>query len=238
MRRCSPSFEQKGDVMSYDEHMHFDPAADTTAEVDEASEPVRGRTRWRRFLATTLGTAVAVGAMVVLTANGVLAVGFAISGTAFTVTADRLDGQGFEQFATLDSMPDNSPNAGDTGGQIVVVVSAIGTADLTNLCQSIALPGGFLKITAGDAGTPVHATTLIVDSDEISGATADFNNISIGQDASTLTAVDGVQGGLGVFGQQADHVVITNVRQNNFATTAATFSLPHLHIGFSSDSGC
>jgi len=180
------------------------------------------------------GTAAAI--MVVLTAQGVLAASFSISGQPFTVTADELQGDGFEQFATLDSMPENSPNAGDTGGQIVVVVSAIQTATLTNLCQSISLGGSFLKITAGDAGTPVRATTLVVDSDAISGE-ASFTNIDIGQDASTLTKVHGVTGNPGVFSQQADHVTIRSLRQNNFATTAAVFTLPHLNIAFT-DSGC
>jgi hypothetical protein len=204
--------------------------------IEEDNETVRGRTSWRRFAATMLVTGAAAAAMVVLTAQGVLAAEFAISGTPFTVTATQLEGDGFEQFATLDSMPDNSPNAGETGGQIVLVVSAIHTAELTNLCQSVALGGEFLKITAGDDGTPVSATTLVVDSDAISG-NASFKNISVGQDASTLDKVPGVTGPLGVFSQQADHVSISNVRQNNFATTAALFTLPNLHIVFS-DTGC
>jgi Family of unknown function (DUF6230) len=193
-------------------------------------------TRWLRFGITLAATGVAAVALVGLTAEGVLAASFSISGQPFTVTAKTIDGNGFEQFATLDNMPDNSPNAGDTGGQIVVVVSAIKDAKITNLCQSIALGGTFLKITAGDNGTPVSATTLVVDSDQISGD-ASFSNISIGQDSSTLTEVPGVTGNLGVFGQQADTVTLTNVRQNNFATTAALFTLPNLHISFS-DTGC
>jgi hypothetical protein len=192
--------------------------------------------RWLRFGITMAATGVAAVALVGLTAEGVLAASFSISGTPFTVTATQIAGTGFEQFATLDNMPDNSPNAGTTGGQIVVVVSAIKDAKITNLCQSIALGGTFLKITAGDSGTPVSATTLVVDSDQISGD-ASFNNISIGQDSSTLTEVPGVTGNLGVFGQQADTVTLTNVRQNNFATTAAVFTLPNLHIVFS-DTGC
>jgi uncharacterized protein DUF6230 len=195
-----------------------------------------GRTRWLRFGATLLMAGVAAATLIVLTAQGVLAASFSISGTPFVVTATELNGTGFEQFATLDTMPENSPNAGDTGGQVVVVVSAIEDATLTNLCQSINLGGAFLKITAGDAGDPVKATTLVVDSDDISG-NASFKNIEIGQDSSTLTRVPGVTGNLGVFGQQAETVRITNLRQNNFATTAAVFTLPHLHISFT-DTGC
>ena len=204
---------------------------------DVTTKPARSGTRWLRFGITMLATGVAAAALVGLTAEGVLAASFSISGTPFTVTATELNGTGFEQFAALDNMPDNSPNAGDTNGQILVVVSAIKDAKLTNLCQSIELPGTFLRITAGDAGTPVSATTLVVDSDQISGGSATFTNISIGQDSSTLTEVPGVTGPLGLFGQQADTVKITDVRQNNFATTAGLFTLPNLHISFS-DTGC
>ena len=46
-----------------------------------------------------------------------------------------------------------------------------------------------------------------------------------------------IKGGEGVFGQQADTVDINNLRQNNYATTAARFTLPHLRMAFTS-SGC
>ena len=211
-----------------------DPTLDT--ETSEAEVPAHGATRWRRFGLTMLGSTAVAAGLIALTAQGVLAAQFSLSGQPFTVTATRLEGTGFEQFATLDSMIENSPNAGDTGGQLVLVVSAIKDAKLSNLCQSLSLGGTFLKITAGGGGNPVTAHTLVVDSDEISGD-ASFTNIEIGNDASTLTQVPGVQGFPGVFSQQADTVVITNLRQNNFATTAASFHLTGLHISFSSD-GC
>ncbi|MEU7998440.1 DUF6230 family protein [Micromonospora sp. NPDC049060] len=199
-------------------------------------DPPRSGVRWRRF-AVTLGTVVAGAAgMVVLTAQGVLGAQFAISGMPFTVTADKLTGTGFEQFATIDQMIPDSPNQGDTGGQVLVMVSAIDKAELTNLCQSINLGGVYLKITAGGAGTPVTARTLVVDGDEVAG-NASFKNINVGQDASTLDQVPGVKGNPGVFAQQSDTVIITNLRQNNYATTAAVFNLPDLRMAFTSD-GC
>ncbi|MEV1289446.1 DUF6230 family protein [Micromonospora sp. NPDC049679] len=207
-----------------------------TAKNSTTSPPDEGRVRWRRFSAMILGAGAISAALVALTAEGVLAAQFSISGMPFTVTADKLSGTGFEQFATLDQMAENSPNQGDTGGQLVLIVSAIDKAELSNLCQSIDLGGMHMKITAGNAGKPVAAKTLVVDSDEIAGD-ASFNNINIGQDASTMDAVPGVRGNLGVFGQQADTVTITKLRQTNYATTAATFSLPHLRMSFASD-GC
>lgn len=205
-------------------------------------EVAAGGVRWKRF-GIMLGLTGAVTAgLVTLTANGVLAANFSISGMPFTVTATNLHGDGFEQYATLDTMIDNSPNAGDTGGQMVLIVSAIDQATLTNLCQSVSLGGVNLKITAGDNGNKVQARALVVDSDQINGD-ADFTNINVGQDASTFDKVHDpatgrvIKGGEGVFGQQADTVDINNLRQNNYATTAARFTLPHLRMLFSGN-GC
>jgi hypothetical protein len=183
-----------------------------------------------------LASASAAGAiLVVLTAQGVLAAQFAISGIPFTVTSSQLNGTGFEQFGLADRMAPGSPNAGNTGGVVIVVVSAIKTATLADICQSVNLGGTNLKITAGGS-TPVTADTLVVDSDKLTGDVT-FTNTNIGQDASTLTTVPGVVGPKGDFGQQADTVVIKNLRQENFATTAATFTLPGLNLSFSR-TGC
>ncbi|MFE7583356.1 DUF6230 family protein [Streptomyces gardneri] len=196
----------------------------------------RGRIRFRRA-ALMGGPALAAAAtLVVLTAQGALAAQFAISGMPFTVTADSLEGRGFGQFGGLDNMPEGSPNAGDTGGQVLVIVTAIREAELTNLCQSVELGGTFLHITAGAKGTPVKASGLTTDSTEISGKVADFDNIEIGGDASTFEKPP-VKGPLGVFGQQADTVRIKDLRQTNYATTAVRFTLPDLKMRFSSK-GC
>ena len=204
---------------------------------DEVVAPPDGPgVRWKRFAGMLGITGALAASMVFLTAQGVLASAFSISGMPFTVTADRLYGDGFEQFATIDNMIDDSPNAGDTGGQVVVIVSAIDTAELTNLCQSVSLGGKFLRITAGDGDKHVTAKTLVVDSDQINGD-ASFDTIDIGQDASTLTRTPKVTGGEGVFGQQAKSVEILHLRQNNYATTAAVFKLPHLRMSFT-DNGC
>jgi len=190
-----------------------------------------------RFGAMIGITGILTGALVALTAEGVLAANFSISGMPFVVTADKLEGDGFEQFATVDHMTPNSPWKGDTGGDEVVIVSAIKTASLTKLCQSVDMGGMFMKITAGDADTDVTAETLVVDSDLIQG-NASFKEINIGGDASTYKKVPGAAPeDEGIFGQEATHVEILNLRQNNYATTAAVFKLPHLRMSFSG-SGC
>jgi uncharacterized protein DUF6230 len=200
------------------------------------ADPRQGRVRWRRFAAVMIPATVTGGVLVVLTAQGVLAAQFAISGIAFTVTADKLDGTGFAQWGALDHTAPGSPNLKSTGGTVLVMTSAIRSATLTNLCQSINLGAIQLVLRAGGGSNPVQATDLVVDSSTLSGE-ADFTNINIGEDASVLNEVPGQTGPLGDFGQQADHVTITSLRQTNYATTAASFTLPGLSMDFSS-TGC
>jgi hypothetical protein len=188
-----------------------------------------GRVNWRRFAAVMLPSVVAAAVLVVLTAQSVIAVSFSISGTPFTVTATQLKGQGFEQFGVLDhSVLNVLP--GQTN-QIALTANAIRSATLSHLCQSVTLGGLSLRITAGGGSTPVSATDLVVDADQLSG-NASFTHISIGQDASTLTEVPGVTGPPGDFAQQADTVTIDNLRQHAYATTAGTFTLPGFSLSF------
>ncbi|MDX3089283.1 DUF6230 family protein [Streptomyces sp. ME02-6978a] len=195
----------------------------------------RGRVRLRRAAVLAVPATVIAAGLIVATAQGALGVQFFISGMPFTVTATELDGTGFEQFGDLDTMTEDNPNAGDTGGQVLVITSAIKKATLTKLCQSVDLGGTNLLITAGGGDTKVTARDLTTDSTQLSGDAA-FDNIEIGNDASTMNKA-GVQGKKGVFGQQADTVHINNLRQTNYATTAGVFKLPGLRMRFS-DSGC
>ncbi|MFD8753686.1 DUF6230 family protein [Kitasatospora sp. NPDC059577] len=199
--------------------------------------PRRGRVRLKRTALMAVPAIAAGGVLMALTAQGVLAAQFSISGMPFTITADKLDGKGFAQFGSLDSMIPDSPNAGSTGGQVLVAVSAIKSAEITNLCQSVDLGGINLVIHAGDGGTPVSASNLTTDSDLLSGD-AEFTNIEIGGDASTFDKAGPVgKGNPGVFGQQADTVVLTHLKQHNYASTAVGFKLPNLRLSFGSQ-GC
>jgi hypothetical protein len=192
-----------------------------------APGPTQGRVRWRRFAAIIVPSFLGIGVMAVLAAQGALGVSFAISGTPFTVTANQLSGNGFEQYGNID--------ADASGGIHPVVVSAIGSATLTNLCQSTSVGPITLRITAGGTGTSgATASNLVVDSTSQSGD-ASFTNINIGQDPTTFTEVPGVTvpaNVKGTFGQQADTVTISNLRQTALATTAGVFTLPGLSLGF------
>lgn len=199
-------------------------------------KPHSRRIGWKRFAALMAPATAAAATLVVLTAQGVLAAQFSISGIPFTITADKLNGTGFEQWGLLDNTAPGSPNLQQYGGQMVVVVTALHQATLTNLCQSINLGGTNLVLRAGGNGNPVQATDMVVDSDQMSG-NASFTNMAIGQDASTLNTVPGQTGPLGDFGQQADTFTVTNLRQDNYAATAAAFQLPGLNMDFESN-GC
>jgi hypothetical protein len=164
--------------------------------------------------------------MLVMAANGAFAASFAVSGQSFKVKASKLDGGGFEQFGAVDQQKNGTPHP--------VAVSAIGDATLDDLCQSVKVPAGPLgnivvTIKAGGGGKSVTAHNLVVDAAQLSGD-AEFTNMQIGRDASTLTAVSGVTGPEGMFGQQADHVTINGLQQVAWATTAGRFTLNGLNL--------
>jgi hypothetical protein len=213
---------------------------------DAQGNLVLGRTRWRRFAAVMLPAVAAAGVLVTGIANGALPASFAVSGTTFKVSADALDGTGFVQYGGFASQPGatnipgtNIPNPGDPKNK-PVAVSGIADAYLTNLCQSVTVPGTTLSlvIRAGQPGSArVHATNLMIGMDSLTGD-ATFTNISIGQDASTLTG--GPQGAVGLpggFGQQADVVHIANLHQVAWSTSAGTFELNGLdmHVSTSAE---
>jgi uncharacterized protein DUF6230 len=197
----------------------------TSGSSDSAAAPAaQGRVRWKRLAVVLVPAAVIAFALMGLTAKGAIASNISVSGQQFLVTATQLRGSGFEQFGS--SLP-----AGAAGSR-PVVVSGIGSATLTNLCQSAKMGPLTFRLTAGRPGNPVSATNLIVDASEQTGSTATFRNITIGQDASTLTAVPGTAGSAGGFGEQASSITINDLNQHTWMTTAGTFTLPGLSVSF------
>jgi Family of unknown function (DUF6230) len=203
---------------------HGDPKGNPMPDVDSKSRPpASGKVRWRRFAIVALPAAAIAGTLIGLTAQGAIASSISVSGHEFLVTASQLNGTGFEQF--------RGQVTGASGAQ-PVVVSAIHSASLSNLCQSVTMGPVTLRLTAGGGGNPVTADNLIVDASGVSGSEAIFRNIAIGQDAGTLSQDPGAAGQAGGFGQQADSVTINNLVQHTWLTTAGTFTLPGLSIGF------
>jgi Family of unknown function (DUF6230) len=193
---------------------------------DAQGNPVTGRTSWKRFAAVMVPTTAAAGALVLMTAQGALATSIKVSGQAFKLRATTLDGRGFSQYGGF---------ATDTKGTShPVAISAIKNGTIDHLCQSVKTPIGkntavVLTITAGEGKDKVKASNLVVDADQLDG-NATFTNIEIGNDASTLKKGGAAHGQEGLFGQQADRVVIRDLKQQAWATTAGTFTLPGLSL--------
>lgn len=191
-----------------------------------AKQQQQGKVRWRRFAIAAVPAVAVAGVLVGLTAKGAIASSFSVSGQEYTVTATQLQGTGFVQFGTEIPQGNN---------ELPVIESGINSAQLTNLCQSVSVGPITIRLTAGSGGTPASASNLIVDASSQTG-NAVFHNITIGQDASTLNEDPGTDGTAGFFGEQADGVTIDNLVQKTWLTTAGTFTLPDLNLGFGT--GC
>lgn len=202
----------------------------TSTDHSPPQAPARpqGRVRWRRFAIMFVPALGVAGALVGLTAAGALTNSISVSGQNFTVAASTLSGSNFAQYGAA------LPTA---AGTKMVAVSVIGNAKLTNLCQAVGIPTTplSLKLTAGGGGTPASASNMVVAADSLQGD-ASFSNIVIGQDAGQLGA-NGVtpKPTAGTFGEMADHVTINNLKQDTWLTTAGTFKLPGLSLGFTTD---
>lgn len=185
-----------------------------------------GKVRWRRFAIVALPAAAIAALLIGLTSQGAIASSISVSGQEFLVTASELTGTGFEQFGG---------SVANANGSQPVIVSGINSAKLYHLCQSVKVGPVILRLTAGDsASDPVTASNLIVDASDQTGSEAVFKNIAIGQDAGTLDEDGTTTGQAGSFGEQARSVQITNLNQNTWLTTAGTFTLPNLSLGFGS----
>lgn len=181
----------------------------------------RGRTRWRRFAAMMVPATAAAGAILFGMSSGAIASNVTVSGQTFKVGASRLEGDGFKQYGGI---------VNEKNGKVhPVAVSEISRAELYNLCQSVRadLPGMpvVLTINAGDGDKPATAKDMLIAMDSLAG-NAEFTNIKIGRDASDLNP----SARAGSFGQNAEHVTITNLEQVSRYTTAATFNLTGLKL--------
>lgn len=183
-----------------------------------------GRTRWRRFAVVALPAAVLGAGLLAGVANGAVPVQMNVSGQSFKVSADTLEGGAFSQYGGVVTKKD--------GGAIPVLASAIDQATLKNLCQSVKVPGTSFSmiIRAGKGNDSVTASGLLIGMDKL-GGNAEFTNINIGQDASTVVTKD--KGDAGTFAQQADKIKITNLKQRAYSTHAGTFTLNGLSLSLS-----
>jgi hypothetical protein len=176
--------------------------------------------------------------LVVMVAHGAIAASFSVSGQQFKVGAKQLYATGFVQYGTVDA---RTEPGSDSQSPVPVAVSAMKTAEITDLCQSVVTDlGNFgnvtLKITAGTGKHKVTATNMVVDMSQLNGD-AHFKQIEIGRDAATLDKgptndpAEKAQRRQGFFSQQADSVTIDNLQQTAWATSAGEFNLYDLSLG-------
>ncbi|MER6396343.1 MULTISPECIES: DUF6230 family protein [unclassified Kitasatospora] len=212
-----------------------------------------GKTRWKRFALVMVPSLAATAAVGVALANNALAASFSVSGQSFKVTTAELHGSNFAQFGSIDAETNGTPHP--------VAISAFDSATIKSLCQSVVtdpnvipglpwkLPKITLRLEAGQSDDPakqVTAKNLLIDLEQLN-ADAEFTNINIGQDASTLkgTATQGWKSKLGTglpsgatgFAQAADKADLSNVQQTAWATSAGTFKLQGLKLNLHTDGG-
>lgn len=195
----------------------------------------RGGTRWGRFGLVMVPSVAATAAIGLALAQGALAASFAVSGQEFKVTADRLEGEGFVQYGSIVRPGDSTEP---------VSISAFDEATITDLCQSVVIPGvpflGDVTLELG-AGTnpdnPVQAENLFIDVSQLDASQAVFTNVDIGVSVDDTTKGPDPTGDYlpGSFAQQSDRVVLENIEQTAWATSAGTFKLSdfslRLHVG-------
>jgi len=164
-------------------------------------------------------------------AQGAVPVSFAVSGSQFKIGASQLDGTGFSQYGGVAVQAD--------GKMHPVAIANIGSASLADLCQSVvsSTPLGTLGllIHAGGGGKPAQATALQIGMTDLQGD-ATFTNIRIGVDASKVNT--SAKGTAGEFAQDADHVVIANLKQTAWSTQAGTFALNGMHLQLTGGTEC
>jgi hypothetical protein len=202
---------------------------------DAQSEPVTGRTNWRRFAVALGGPIVASGVLVIGLAHGAFAASLTLSGSSFKISADSLVADGFSQYSQ--GFAHNGQGA-DKGLPKGLAVSGIQHATLINMCQSVHVAGSpfSLVIRAGRPGDdPATADNMMIALDDLSGK-AVFTDIEIGNDAATLAkGGDKGAGAAGTFGQQATKAEITNLRQTAYYTAAGKFTLTGLSLKINTD---
>jgi hypothetical protein len=203
---------------------------------------VRGGTRWKRFAVVMVPSVLATAAVGVGLAQGALAASFSVSGQQFKVTADYLKGDGFAQYGGIDTV--YTSTEGKEKKPVPVAISSFDTAEITEMCQSVAtkipLIGKtvYLRLDAGKE-KPVTAENLYIDVAQLD-ADAKFEDIDIGVAVRDKSRGPDVKEGENVlkggFSQQARVAHLYNVEQTAWATTAGTFTLNGLSMRLGMDS--
>jgi hypothetical protein len=200
-------------------------STEPSTEPSTEQKDEEGRTFWGRAAIVFVPGMVVVGALGIAVAQGAMAASFAISGTSFSLSADKVVAK------DLASYPGTS-KAGD-GKQHPTVLAGAQSAEITNMCAAQKVPTPFGDITmvvkSGQNG-PVTATGLLSDMETLAGGKGTITNAQVGRDAATLDKVPGFTGPQGVFGTQADTVEVHDVKGTAWAGTAGTINFTGISV--------
>ncbi|WP_159037173.1 DUF6230 family protein [Streptomyces specialis] len=179
---------------------------------------------WRRFCVVWVLALVTAGGTVWATTAAAVPVRFAVSGSEFRVSAERLEGHGVIQYASV--------TEGAGGERRPVAVTGIGRAEMRDLCLSAVAhtPLGAVTLLIRSApGKDVRADDLVLDLEQLEGD-LEFGDAQLGRDAASLDAGPGGPGPDGGYGQQARTLTIDGMRLRSWSVTAATFRLDSTRI--------
>lgn len=185
--------------------------------------PRSRRYSWFVFAGCLSGGLACAGGLAFAGAAAGVPVSFAVSGTAFKVSASRLDGKGFVQYASLDH--------DRKGVGRPVAVTGIRSARLRDLCQSVVTPTPLgevtLRVTAG-RDEPVRVDEMVIDLEKMRGDVS-FTQLELGRDAAD-SRMPQAAGAPGTYSQQASGIVIRGLRQNTSSMTAGQFHLTGMRL--------
>ncbi|OLZ57405.1 hypothetical protein BS329_01665 [Amycolatopsis coloradensis] len=194
---------------------------------------VRGRTRRKLFAGVLVAGLTGMAVLLAGLSQGALAASFAVSGTSFKISADRLQGTGFVQFGGVDS---------GGGAAHPVATSAFRTVVLDNFCQSVSLRSlplvGDVTLRIASTGEEgMAATNIVLGVAELSGDLT-LENPQIGVDAGQVSkGPAGVVGQPGGFAQQADRAAIAMPRMAAWSAAAYTLRLKNSKLTLHTDAG-
>ena len=127
-------------------------------------------------------------------------------------------------------------------------VSQFGTATIAGLRQQICAPtplGNAIRVTLAGTGGNTQASNLVIQAPALTASNARFSNIIIGESVHDALAAQGFSGGSDFtdpygalsgspvgssFGQGADSVTLTNIKQVGVGTEAGAFNIDGLQL--------
>lgn len=201
------------------------------------SKAAAGRTRWKRFGLALIPTTAVISGLMVAAANGAIPVSFAISGTAFKVSGDKMVATDVTQYGGI-----AKTGSGKNDDAKPNIYSGFAHAEFDNLCQSVKIPLPF-SILGHDSvvmviksGGTAKADNMVADLAQLQGE-ATFKGVDIGIDgqATTKGPIGGKAPLPGMFAQQVDTVIVNNPRQTVYGVSAETFYLPSLDLSVNFD---